>query len=135
MTRHLALLALACVVGCQTARPVPSAAAPAEAAPAEPRFRVESKLEPGYGPFAFTFTTRVHELRDGKWETTEIPRLTIFNGQTGWVMITGERAIRVDVFAVRDDVKTTGIVKVAVTEHERPLYASEQQFNCATSVH
>jgi hypothetical protein len=114
---------LALLVGCQANHATTSAT---------PRFRVESAIEPAEQLDSFVVTTKILELRDGTWQTTVMPRMTIHSGQSAYVIIDGDRTLRVDATASGDAAQANGSVKIDVSKHGRTLYGCEQQLALAT---
>lgn len=123
MLRYIALISSALLAGCQANRPVSFM---------PPHFRVESAIEPGDQAGTFVVTTRIHELRDGTWEMLTAPRITIQSGQSAFVIIDGDRKIRVDPTASGTGERANGSVKVDVSKQDQSIYGSEQQLTLAT---
>jgi hypothetical protein len=123
MRTCIALSCLAIVVGCQVNRQMTSAG---------PRFRVASAIEPGTEAGTFVVTTRIDEMREGNWQHVAAPRVTIRSGQSAYIILDGDRKIRVDATATGDAEGANGSVKVDVSKGNQPLYGSEQQLMLAT---
>src|SRR5204863_9849807 len=91
-----------------------------------------SATEAGSQAGTFVVTTRIIEMRGGTWQTVTAPRMTIQSGQSAFVILDGDRKIRVDATATGDGERANGSVKVDVSKHDQSLYGSERQLTLAT---